>query len=94
MSEEREDERLPPFPGFRQIAQRRQELIGELVAARRARGLSQTAVAARMGTSQSVVARFESGDRDVRLSSLERYASAVGARLDWRLRHDGASGHG
>ncbi len=39
-----------------------------------------------MGTSQSVVARVESGDSDVRLSTLERYASAVGRRLDWQVR--------
>ena len=46
-------------------------------------GLSQTEVAARMGTSQSAVARLESGDADVRLSTLERYVAALGERLDW-----------
>ncbi|MDE3203084.1 MAG: helix-turn-helix transcriptional regulator [Acidobacteriota bacterium] len=48
-------------------------------------GLSQTEVAARMGTSQSAVARLESGAGDVRMSSLERYAAAVDQVLDWRL---------
>ena len=38
-----------------------------------------------MGTSQSAVARLESGDADLRLSTLERYAAALGQRLDWRL---------
>lgn len=76
---------LPPFPGFREMAERRRRMIGDLVAARREQGLSQTIVAARMGTSQSVVARLESADNDVRLSTLERYATAVGRRLDWRL---------
>ena len=38
-----------------------------------------------MGTSQSAVARLESGDADVRLSTLERYAAALGQQLDWRL---------
>ena len=33
-----------------------------------------------MGTSQSAVARLESGDGDVRLSSLQRYADALGSR--------------
>ena len=51
-------------------------------------GLSQTEVAVRMGTSQSAVARFESGEADVRLSTLERYASALGCTLDWKLRKD------
>ncbi len=37
-----------------------------------------------MGTSQSAVARLESGDADVRLSTLERYAAAIGQRLDFR----------
>ncbi len=73
------------FPGFREMAQRRKDLSAELVSRRQAIGLSQTEVAARMGTSQSAVARLEAGESDVRLSTLERYASAVGMELDWRL---------
>src|SRR6266487_3630953 len=80
---------LPVFPGFREIARRRRGLIDELVAARQQQRLSQTVVAARMGTSQSVVARLESGAIDVRLSTLERYAAAVGRDLDLRLRPAG-----
>jgi transcriptional regulator with XRE-family HTH domain len=76
----------PVFGGFREMARRRQELATELAAARLAAGLSQTQVAARMGTSQSAVARLESGDADIRLSTLERYAAAVGRRLGWSLR--------
>jgi hypothetical protein len=38
-----------------------------------------------MGTSQSAVARLESGTSDVLFSTLERYAEAVGWRLDVRL---------
>jgi transcriptional regulator with XRE-family HTH domain len=38
-----------------------------------------------MGTSQSAVARIESGAPDVRLTTLERYAAAVGRLLGWRL---------
>jgi transcriptional regulator with XRE-family HTH domain len=74
----------PIFPGFRELAARRR-LAAELAARRRALGLSQTVVAARMGTSQSAVARLESGDADVRLATLERYAAALGRRLEWRL---------
>ncbi|HWB72673.1 MAG TPA: helix-turn-helix transcriptional regulator [Egibacteraceae bacterium] len=84
----REHRQLSPFPGFHEIAQRRRRVIAELVAARQERGLSQTVVAGRMGTSQSVIARLESGDNDVRLSTLERYAAAIGRRLDWGLRAD------
>ena len=77
---------LPVFPGFREMAERRRELLQDLVDARLELGLSQTQIAAAMGTSQSAVARLEAGGADVRLTTLERYAAAVGAQLDWRLR--------
>ncbi len=75
----------PVFPGFRDMAERRRALSAVLVARRVELGLSQTEVAARMGTSQSAVARLEAGQSDVRLSTLERYADALGQRLDWAL---------
>ena len=81
---------LPRLPGFREMALRRmagerRRLVSELTAQRQAAGLSQTQVAARMGTSQSAVARLESGEADVRASTLERYAAAVGSQISWRL---------
>ena len=79
----------PVFPGFREVAERRRELAGELVARRVELGLSQTEVAARMKTSQSAVARLESGEADIRLSTLERYAAALGVHLGWRLEDPG-----
>lgn len=72
------------FPGFSEIAARR-GLTAQLSATRLALGLSQTVVAARMGTSQSAVARLEAGALDVRISTLERYARALNHRLDLRL---------
>lgn len=82
-----EDDGLPVFPGFREIAlRRRRQVIDELAAARREASLSQTEVAARMGTSQSVVARLESGQIDARLSTLQRYAAAIGHDLELALR--------
>jgi transcriptional regulator with XRE-family HTH domain len=80
------DERRSVFPGFDDLGARRKELAGELVRLRQAAGLSQTEVAARMGTSQSAVARLEAGQGDLRLSSLERYAAALGRTIDWTLR--------
>jgi len=82
MSERRHQ---PVFPGFREMSERRQALSDELVERRRALGLSQTQVAARMGTSQSAVARLEAGEADVRASTLERYAAAIGSQISWRL---------
>jgi predicted transcriptional regulator len=76
----------PVFGGFKEVAERRRAIAAELVAGRHQLGLSQTEVAARMGTSQSAVARLESGDADVRLSSLERYAAALGAELHFHLK--------
>jgi len=68
------------------MADRRRLVIEELAAARRASGVSQTEIAARMGTSQSAVARLESGALDARMSTLERYAAAVGHTVDWQVR--------
>ena len=76
----------PVFPGFKEMAARRERMTDDLVARRLELGLSQTEVAARMGTSQSAVARLESGDADVRLSTLERYAAALGQELNLSLR--------
>jgi predicted transcriptional regulator len=83
-----EQRHLPVFPGFRQMAERRHALSGQLTALRHQLGISQVEVAARMGTSQSAVARFESGDLDVRLSTVERYATALGGKLEWRIEHE------
>jgi ribosome-binding protein aMBF1 (putative translation factor) len=78
------------FPGFKEMARERRSLAAALAAKRLELGLSQTEVGARMGTSQSAVARLESGEADLRLSTLERYAAAIGQRLDWKLSGDPA----
>ena len=57
----------------------------ELISARARAGLSQAEVAQRMGTTQSVVARLESGRRPPSLRTVQRYAQAVGARAVVRL---------
>src|SRR5271155_301935 len=84
---------LPVMPGFREMALRRADeqatqmakargrLVRELAAQRQAAGLSQTEIAARMGTSQSAVARLESGTADVRASTPGRSAAAVGGQI-------------
>jgi DNA-binding XRE family transcriptional regulator len=80
------------FPGFDAMAQDPAELIGRLVELRRHHGLSQTEVAALMGTSQSALARLEAGQSDTRMSTLVRYAAALGTTVGFALRPDNARG--
>jgi len=61
------------------------ELARELIAARMRAGLTQGEVAARMGTTQSVVARIESGRGTPSMRTVQRFASAVGARAVVRM---------
>ena len=58
------------------------ELIARLSRRRVASGLSQARVARLIRTSQSAIARLESGQHDVQLSTLTRYAAALGLSLD------------
>ena len=58
------------------------ELITRLTRQRAASGLSQAHIAKLMQTSQSAIARLESGRHDVQLSTLTRYAGALGFSLD------------
>ena len=48
-------------------------------------GLTQTEAAALMKTSQSAIARVESGEHDVRMSTLERYAAVLGCSIAMTL---------
>lgn len=57
----------------------------ELIAARTRAGLSQSEVAQRMGTTQSVVARLESGKRPPSMRTVERFAQAVGGHVVLRI---------
>ncbi|HEX5506798.1 MAG TPA: helix-turn-helix transcriptional regulator, partial [Thermomicrobiales bacterium] len=75
----------PEFPKLLAAAMRERALMRALAAKRAERGLSQREVAAKMATSQAAVARLERAEGDPRLSTLGRYALAVGQRLEWRL---------
>lgn len=57
-------------------------LIRQLVTLRHLRKLSQERVGELMGIDRSGVSKIESGTRDVQLSTLRRYAMAVGAVVD------------
>lgn len=57
----------------------------ELIQARNRAGLSQAQVAKRMGTTQSAIARLESGRRSPSMRTLARFAEATGTRAEIRL---------
>ncbi|MGI8847039.1 MAG: XRE family transcriptional regulator [Candidatus Dormibacteria bacterium] len=58
--------------------------VQSLTAVREARGVTQNEVAEAWETTQSNVSRFEH-ERDTYLSSLMRYAAALGGRLELRV---------
>lgn len=61
-------------------------LARELLAARMRAGLTQEQVAESMGTTKSAVSRLESAGRhSPSVSTLKRYARAVGCEVDLRL---------
>src|SRR5579864_3725111 len=69
--------RNPEFPRLVAEAEQRRKLARKLVTLREKKALSQTIVAARMGTSASVVSKLEAGG-DVKMSTLQRYCAAIG----------------
>ncbi|MCB1037368.1 MAG: helix-turn-helix domain-containing protein [Acidobacteria bacterium] len=61
-------------------------LLRQLLTARRRAGLSQQEVAEAMGTTKSAVSRLGSGGKhSPSVKTLERYARAVGCRVEIRL---------
>lgn len=75
----------PDFPRLVDDALARRKLLRDLAAQREAGGLTRTVVAAKTGTSESAVARLEKGETDVKLSTVGRYAAALGKRLEWSI---------
>jgi DNA-binding Xre family transcriptional regulator len=70
----------PEFPRLVVEADARRKLAHKLSAMRESKHLSQTVVAARMGTSASVVSKLEAGG-DVKMSTLQRYCAAIGQKF-------------
>lgn len=64
-------------------------ILDEILEARKAAGLSQAEVARRMGTQAPAVARLESslatGKHSPSLSTLRKYAAALGKRVELHL---------
>ena len=69
--------------------------LDEILKARLATGLTQSEVAARCGTTQSAIARLESGARrhSPSIATLQRYAKALGYSVELKLvKKTGAGG--
>jgi transcriptional regulator with XRE-family HTH domain len=73
--------RNPEFPAMVDAALKERRLLRELATRRVEMGLSQKTVAALMGTTQPALARLERGEIDPKLSTLERYAEALGQSI-------------
>jgi len=87
--------RNPEFPSLLEEARQRRALLEEarqrralleaLAAIRSRSRIPQSAIAKRIHTSQSAIARLEAGIVDPRLSTIQRYAASVGKRIQWTL---------
>ena len=71
----------PDERAFLAVHRQRRELIDKLVEIRKQRDKTRDDVAEELGISRVAVARFENEDRDVKISTLMRYAEAIGAVL-------------
>lgn len=69
-----------------------ERMLRALVDARRAAGLTQRQVADILGIKQSSIAAFERHDNDPKLSTIQRYALAVGAEIEHRVSCDAWGG--
>lgn len=71
-------------------------VLAKLIAERHRVGVTQVELARRLGVTQAVVARLESGRQDHKISTLERYAQAIGATIQVMAASDvvGDSGSG
>ena len=70
------------------LVQGHRKLLADLISYRDEHGLTQAAVAERMGVSQPAVAAFERYDANPTLSTIRRYALAVGVRISERVVDD------
>lgn len=68
-----------------ELVQRDSEFLDALINLRVTAGISQESVAERMGITQPAVAAFEREDSNPTLSSIRRYALAVGAKVTYEV---------
>lgn len=71
----------PEFRDSYEDAEEIDSLIDHLIELRKQKRMTQKDVAERMGVKQPTVSGFENQDSDPRISTLQRFARAVGARV-------------
>ena len=81
----REALRDPEFRKAYKALQPKYDLIRAILDARIKHGVTQAELARRVGTTQSAIARFESGVGNPTLDFLSKVSEAVGAQLEVRI---------
>lgn len=81
----REALRDPEFRKEYEASEPKYALISAMLDARNKKGMTQAEIARRAGTTQSAVARFESGRTNPTLDFASRLSRAVGVKLEIRL---------
>lgn len=81
----REAMRDPTMRAAYEALRPKYDLIRAVLDARTKKGLTQSEIARRAGTTQSAIARFESGATNPTLGFLSKLSAAVGARLEVRI---------
>ena len=71
----------PKYRKAYEVLEKEFALASAVIDARNHAGLTQQALARKMGTTQPVVARLESGRTRPSMRTLERLAAAIGSRL-------------
>lgn len=77
--------RDPEYRRLRELHRLPEDVSLAFIAGRLNLDMTQQQVAERMGTTQSVVARMENGRHLPSLRSIERYAKALGLKLEIKL---------
>ena len=89
------DPETPEFLRAKALVREDRRFLRSLVQMRKEQQLSQDDVAERLGITQPTVASFERYDSDPKLSTIRRYAQAVGLLICHRVELDrGQAGHG
>jgi len=81
----REASRDPKFRKAYDALEPKYALIRAMLDSRNKKGMTQAEIAHRAGTTQSAIARFESGRTNPTLEFATRLSSALGAKLEIRL---------